>query len=294
MALVLGTALVVPSTSHATHLEAKMYGVDNWNLDCPGNSLNWSAQVDRWYDEIDDHGWYSRDGRFVDTAMDRDPFCDATQASPNCTDSSRLDDADAAMIFMHGSDSGDHWRGALRDSGGATVNDCWIDAPDASNDFGKGAELYAGDTDLEFLHFSSCNSMDDDNLTNAWRLFRDPSASTNAGLRLHQADGFHGFMWIGSSLRSDYEDFADDAFSVSIRESWMDNMYRTNMGDNNADQCPVAYAVGTNAADCFNRLDNERYNNIFSDPTSIGYYCYYFYDGCDPDGDGPFVDPNGN
>ncbi len=292
LAVALIGVLATPIIAAATHLEAKMYGVDNWDLDCSGNSLNWSAQVDRWYNEMDNHGWYSRDGRFVDTSMDRDPFCDPDQANPNCVDHNRIDDGDAVMIFMHGSDKDNHWRGKLRDKDAAEVNHCYIDAPEAATEGGGGAEMFLGDIDMEFMHFSSCNSMDDDNLTNAWRVFRDPADSPGNGRRLHQADGFHGFMWIGSSLRQDYEDFADDAFSVSIRESWMDNMYRVNMGDNNADQCPVAYAIGSNRSDCFNRLDNERYNNIFSDPSSNAHYCYYYYEGCDPDGDDPFVDPN--
>jgi len=283
--------MLAVSPASANHLEAKMYGVDNWDQDCSGNSLNWSAQVDRWYNEIEDHGWYSKDGRFVDNGMDRSPFCDPDAASP-CNDGWRMDDGDAVMIFMHGSDSNNHWRGRLRFDGGAAVNDCWIDAPESGTEYGAGAELYAGDMDMEFLHFSSCNSMDDDNLTNSWRMFRDPIDSPQNGRRLHQADGFHGFMWIGSSLRADYEDFADDAFSVSIKDSWMDNMRRNNMGSNNDDQCPVAMAIGSDRADCFNRIDNERYNNIFSDPSSNGYYCYYYYDGCDPAGDGPFSDPN--
>ena len=283
--------ILAVSPAAANHLEAKMYGIDNWDQDCIQNSLNWSAQVDRWYNEIDDHGWYHQDGRFVDSGMDRSPFCDPDAASP-CNDGWRMDDGDAVMIFMHGSDSGNHWRGALRFNGGDAVNDCWIDAPESGTEFGGGAEFYAGDMDMEYLHFSSCNSMDDDNLSNSWRMFRDPIDSPQNGRRLHQADGFHGFMWIGPGFRADYEDFADDAFTVSIKDSWMDNMRRNNVGANNDDQCPVALAVGSNRADCFNRIDNERYNNTMSDPSAIGYYCYYYYDGCDPAGETPFTDPN--
>ena len=38
--------LVGAISAGAEHLEAKMYGVDNWNQGCNGNSLNWSAMVD--------------------------------------------------------------------------------------------------------------------------------------------------------------------------------------------------------------------------------------------------------
>lgn len=78
----------------------------------------------------------------------------------------------------------------------------------------------------------------------------------------------------------EYEDFADDAFDISIGLAWMENMHR--------DQCPIAYAVGADSNDCFDRLTHERYNNVYSDPESIGYYCYYYYPGCDPDCESAF------
>ena len=292
----LAAALVVsPQIARANHLEAKMYGVDNWTTTCTGGARSWSAMVDRWYNEITSHGWYYKDGRFVDTGMDRDPFCDPDSGAANCVDYNRIDDGDAVMIFMHGSDKDNHWRGKLRFNGGAAVNDCRIDAPEAATEGGAGGELYVGDRDMEFLHISSCKSMDDDNLSNTWRLMRDPVDSPNSGARLHQVDGFHGLMWIGSSFRPDYEDFAEDAFSTSIKNAWLDNMYRNNIEDKDGDkheQCPVAYAIGTSKSDCFNRIDKERYNNIFSDPGPIGYYCYYYIKGCDPAGETTFKNPN--
>ena len=48
------------------------------------------------------------------------------------------------------------------------------------------------------------------------------------------------------------------------------------------DQCPVAYAVGANEADATNRLFNERYDNVFSDPSSIGWWHVTYILGCDP------------
>jgi len=290
--VVAGLMLVLPLAARATHLEAKMYGINNWNDTCGGNNLNWSSMVDRWYNEIDNHGWYSKDGRFVDNLNDT-AFCDPDSTAVGCVDHNRIDDGDAVMIFMHGSDSGNHWEGQLdvARTDGAGRNDCRVEAPEAATDNGGGAELYVGDIDMEFLHFSSCNSMDDDNITNTWRLMRDPVDSPGNGRRLHQVTGFHGVMWIGPSLRSDYEDFADDAFEVSIKDAWMSNMYRDNM-PNGVEQCPVAMAIGTDSTDCFNRIDNERYNNIFSDPSGNNTYCYYYFDGCDPAADGPFSDPN--
>ncbi|HYB97976.1 MAG TPA: DUF6345 domain-containing protein [Candidatus Limnocylindrales bacterium] len=290
--LAIASVFASASPALANHLEAKMYGVDNWDLDCSGNSLNWSAQVDRWYNEMDDHGWYTRDGRFVDTGMDRSPFCDPDSGASPCVDHNRMDDGDAVMVFYHGGDSGNHWRALVRSDGGAAVNDCYIDSPESSTEGGNGAELFAGDMDMEFLHLSSCQSLDDDNLNHAWRMMRDPIDSPASGQRLHQVGGFHGCMWIGSSWRDDYEDFADDAFSTSIKNAWLDNHYRNNVGEDDEEQCPVAMAIGTSEADCFNRIDNERYNNIFGDPAGNNYYCYYFFDGCNPACEDAFNDPN--
>ncbi len=287
--LALAVALAAPRPASATHLEAQMYAVTDWIGECPANDVGyWDDMVSFWYNEITDHGWYSKDRKWVDGDLDRDPFCDPDTGLTNCNDGAYLDDGDAVMLAMHGSDSGDHWRGSLRKNGGASVSDCRIDGANAAADTD---ELYAGDVDTEFLHFSSCNSMDDDNLPYTWQMFEDPVDSPGNGRRLHQATGFHGFMWIGGCCDDQYEDFADDAFSVSIKDAWMDNMYVTGI-NGSATQCPVAYAVGTNRTDCFNRIDTERYNNQFGDPGPIGYYCYYYYDGCDPDGESAFVDPN--
>ena len=280
--------LVTPRPGSPTHLEAHMYVVTTWDAECSASNRSfWDDMVDRWYNEIASHGWYHKARRVVDGDIDRDLFCDPDTGLPGCNDGANLDDGDAVMLGMHGSDLNNHWRGSLRRNGGASINDCFIDAAEgAATD-----ELFAGDLDTEFLHFSSCNSMDDDNLPFTWHLFEDPVDSPKNGRRLHQATGFHGFMWIGGCCDDQYEDFAADAHTVSIKDAWMDNMYVTGI-NGSATQCPVAYAVGANRTDCFYRIDNERYNNVFSDPSAIGYYCYYYYNGCDPDGETAFTDPN--
>jgi hypothetical protein len=279
--------LALPRPGWSTHLEAQMYVVTDWITECPASDRSyWDDMVDFWYNEMDNHGWYSKTRRFVDGNLERDLLCDPDTGLANCNDGAYLDSGDAIMLGMHGADSGDHWRGSLRRNGG--VNDCTIDAPDGS---GGAEELFAGDLDAEFLHLSSCNSMDDDNLPFTWHLFEDPVDSLVNGHRLHIATGFHGVMWIGGCCDDQYEDFAADAFSVSIKDAWMDNMFVTGINGSST-QCPVAYAVGQGRTDCFNRLDNERYNNVFSDPAGLTYYCYYYYASCDPDGETAFVDPN--
>lgn len=267
-------------------LEAGMYGTSVWDQACPANTLtHWDNMVDKWYNRIDDFGWYSKDRRWVDGSISNRPLCDPDR-SPGCWDGYYMDEQDAVMVFGHGADIGDHWGMVMRNPG---VNgNCWIEHPGAGD---PPFRMYAGDYDLEFLHISSCNSMDDDNLTQTWRAFRDPVDSPNNGRRLHQMDGFHGWMWIGSSLDNNYREFAEDAFWLSMKTAWLINHYETGI-NGWADQCPVAYAVGQNSTDCFNRIGSERYNWIYSDPGPIGYYCYWYYNGCDPGGETPFVDPN--
>ena len=229
--------------------------------------------VDAWYDEITDtgfeiFGWcasghcddaFSRDGSVVDDSIANSWFADSSVVSFGA-DTTRLDDGDAVMIGLHGADSSGVWSGTVRvDEAGS--GDCSI----------RRDEMQIGDSDLEFLHLSSCNSMDDNQWASWWQAFS----------RQHQVDGFHGFMWIGSGLISNYSDFADDAFGGSISDSWLDNHYVPNVSGSD-DQCPVAYAVGANEADATNRLFNERYDNVFSDPSSIGWWHVTYILGCDP------------
>jgi len=267
-------------------LEAGMYGTTDWTSVCPANDLgHWDNMVDKWYNRIDDFGWYWKDRRWVDGSISKNALCDPDR-SPGCIDGLYFDEQDAVMVFGHGADLGDHWGMVMRNKG--ADGSCWIEHPGASEPPGR---MYAGDWDLEFVHLSSCNSMDDDNLPFTWHAFHDPVDTPIVQRRLHQMDGFHGWMWIGSSLDNNYKEFAEDAFWMSIKSAWLYNHYETGI-NGWADQCPVAYAVGVNSTDCFNRIGNERYNYIYSDPGPIGYYCYWYYNGCDPGGEGPFVDPN--
>lgn len=281
-AAVLASVTALSGVARANHLEARMIGVSTWDAECPANTLTyWDDMVRFWYDEMPSWGWYHKAGATVDGNLNATKFCDP-DFNGSCQDYNYIDDADAVMIFMHGFDAGDVWGGALRRNNGVG-SDCNITFPQ-----GAGADvIHAGDVDLEWMHMSSCNSLDKDNLPNSWRAFEDPVDSPSNHNRLHGLTGFHGFMWIGGCCDDQYEDFAADAHWVSVKDAWMDNMYVTGINGSST-QCPVSYAVGTNASDCFNRIDHERYNNVFSDPGTIGYYCYYYYPGCDPEGEGPF------
>ncbi len=282
--VILMTLLSTIMVNTAVALEAQLWGATEWpNSPCTGGARGyWDDMGDAWYDEITNTGFsifglclwghcddaYSRDYRYVNGNLNADFFME-TQLFPAGEDrhSNRVDEADAAMIFTHGADWNNAWHGLMRkkDSNG----DCFLDSD---------TELRAGDYDLEFLHLSSCNSLDDNQISTAYQRFGYPDKKR----KLHLLTGFHGCMWIGNSFVNDYRDFADDAFHMSIGLAWMQNMYRTNINGQYT-QCPVAYAVGSTVDDCLNRLTTEQYDAVKSDPSTAGAYCYYYYANCDPD-----------
>jgi hypothetical protein len=293
LVVAIASALGLAASAVANHLEAKLYAIDNFSVGCGGADRCWTSMLDDWYNEMDDHGWYHRDGRSVDTffgtPMSATIFADPDQEAGGRDDES-VDEGDAVMIGTHGSDSDNRWRGRMRAQG--TDENCRLEAPNAS-----GGELFLGDWDAEFLHMSSCNSLDDNQLGNTWRVFEDPADSPNNGRRLHQYDGFHGVMWIFCDWGFRYEDFAADGFVVSIKDAWLSNM---NVLSKPADpdgngvnqtypQCPVAYSIGTSSFDqCVQRLQTERYNAVQSDPGPIHYVCAYAFEGCNPWGENAF------
>ncbi len=270
--MALGIVGTIPQVAEA--LEAKMYAITTWNAGCGGAARGWwDNMADAWYDEITDSGFslfgicfsghcgdaYSRDGRQTNGNMVNSQFADASEVAWG-NDTAHMDEGDAVLVAWHGSEAGNVYLGSMRvnEAGGG---DCSL----------RRDEMEIGDSDLEFLHLSSCQSMDDNQWSNWWRAFG----------RAHQVDGFHGWMWIGAGLVSDYEDFADEAFDTTIADAWLDNMYVNNISGND-DQCPVAYAVGANSQDTWNRIGSERYDNVHSDPTSIGYWGVVYISGCDP------------
>lgn len=89
-------------------------------------------------------------------------------------------------------------------------------------------------------------------------------------------------MWIGPSLVSDYKNFAEDAFDMSISLAWLENMYRDDI-NGTIQQCPVAYGVGSDRDDSWNRLLSEQYDNILNDPPNKNYVSVLYICNCDPD-----------
>ena len=288
--LVACAALAGATSVQANHREAKLYVITDWpfsTLACSENDVpDWDDMTLAWYDELTGHGTYFGDGVWTNGSLSRKQLCDPDSGKSPCTDYDRVDDADAAMIAVHGTDSSNHWAGALLVE---TDGSCSIHAAEgAASD-----ALFVGDQDLEFLHLSSCQSMDDDNINYVKHMFEDAD-SASTGRRLHQLDGFHGVMAISTSREGDYEDFADDGHYTSIADAWTDNLYDSavDYDDVEGAQCPVALAIGSSAADAKGRLLIESYTITFPDPTSNNFFSYQFYDHCRPYGEDSFNDPN--
>lgn len=261
--------------SQSPYREAKLFAITRWDAGCGGSARSaWDDMGLAWYNEITrkgfylwGHWWfghgpnaYLKDGKYINGNIADSWFTDSDLVWWG-NDKTFADEADACMICLHGSENSGRWQGSVR-----------IDEAGSGNCRTWQGDMAFGDSDLEFLHLSSCHSLDDNQWFFEW-------ASSFDGL--HQVDGFHGWMWIGSSLIDDYDDFAEDAFSISIADAWLDNMYHADISGSD-DQCPVAYAVGANSNDMWNRIGTERYNRVHSDPTTVRYVGCFYIANCDP------------
>lgn len=266
---------------------------------CGGDDRSsWPGMAQAWWDEMGAHGHYKGPAGsqyiYVNGNMTVKRFCDPNTYDINCRDyqsswPAGVDWMDAGIIATHGWDDGDHWGGLMRYPWNG---ECGLRMGGSSN------QVKLGDSWTMFLIASSCQSADDDNLPGIRFAMQDTSTSTTR--RMHQFDGFHGLMWISSSYNGDYHDTAADGHAVSIGYSWVTNNFKNNSQGcagydpfnwfgTCQDQCPIAYSIGSSGSDALTRLVNERYNATYSDPTSNSYYQYYYYAGCDPVGEEPFV-----
>jgi hypothetical protein len=258
--------------------EAAAYVITRWNGGCDGDRRDyWDNMVSAWYDDIRDDsplprghgasayniGWINDDGYVCDSQ-----FVDPRR-EPWGNDVNYADIGDALMVGLHGgNDSNDHrWHGKVK-----------YNEPGDGNCYAYQGDIELGDGDLEFLHLSSCYSMDREDWWNEWNSSFDG---------LHQVDGFHGIMWIDSDFVRKYRRFSDDAFWISIADSWTDHLYWTHWLLGNRDQCPVARNVGSSGDDSRDRMDSERYNLVFSDPAGVGEVRNHrarYVRGCNPRG----------
>ncbi len=253
---------------------------------------SWPGMVQAWWDEMGARGHYKgppgSQYRYVNGNMTLRRFCD-TSFNANCQDSYPYADwGDATIVATHGWDAGDHWGGVMRYPWNGF---CGVEAGGSSN------QVRLGDSWNVFMHVSSCFSADDDNLDGIRNAMQD--ASTSGSRRAHQWDGFHGIMWISSSYNGNYRETAKDGHSVSVAYSWVTNHYKNNTQDCEwydpfnwfgtcQDQCPIAYSIGASNADALTRLNNERYNFVYADPTSNSNYAYMYYASCNPVGETSF------
>ena len=107
-----------------------------------------------------------------------------------------------------------------------------------------------------------------------------------------------GEGWIGGGFDNDYKEFAHDAHYIDMGHSWVNNMYDSTVDCAGYDpwnwfgtcqeQCPVAYSVGTSGNNALTRLNNERYNNVYSDITGYGGAAIRYIVGCNSVGENSF------
>jgi hypothetical protein len=255
--------------------EAVVRVVTSWVYSCDGSERgSWDNMLAGWYYEItnplpppwghwSDSWWpdgfyhnswsggYVRDSDFTDTAVvpwGRDHWND------------RPDDVDVCMVGFHGTSGGD----------GAWCGDMYYDEPGDGNCWTWQGHMQFGDIDLDFLHLSSCTSMDATDWHPNWsRSFKG----------VHQINGFEGIMYIYSSWPYKYRDFGDDSFDCPIALAWLDNLYvyRCFGDDDNPvpqrrDQVPVSRGAGIGAngqSNCWARMYSERYNDEWpTDPVN--------------------------
>jgi hypothetical protein len=247
--------------------------ITRWNSDCVATNISaWDDMVRPWYTDItnddprpDGHAgkaWW-RDGFYWNGNIVDSDFTDPDVVAWGNDDADdRMDEPDAALVAMHGSEDPNdlRWRAKVR-----------VDEPGDGNCRAYQGHMRFGDTDLEFLHLSSCHSMDQDQW-GRWNV---------SFQRVHQVDGFHGVMYISDGWGDLYRDFSDDAFDDPISEAWMDNLYDEAFWPWEDDQCPVARGAGSTENDAWSRTDHEEYDNVFSDPAST-YAALVFIGGCDP------------
>jgi hypothetical protein len=288
--------------------EAVVRVVSQWDLSCEAsNRSSWDNMVRAWYDEITNplplpwghapfnwladgfyHNiWFEFYGQIpvLRYIVDSD-FTDTAQVAwgkDNWND--RPDDVDACMVAFHGTNA---------NTDGRWCGEVIVDEPGGGNCWTYQGHMEFGDVDLEFLHLSSCTSMSSDDWHPKW-------SSSFKGV--HQIDGFHGIMYIYSDWPPKYRAFARDAFYMPIALAWLDNLYvyrciiksQDPITVQRKDQCPVARGVGVGAngqADCWNRMYNESYINVLSDPNNPTWHGVIYINKCEavnatPLGGGP-------
>ncbi|TAK76355.1 MAG: hypothetical protein EPO12_16815 [Aquabacterium sp.] len=287
-------AAIAPS---AMALKVDMYAIGDFvpsaSGGCGGGDRpSWPGMAKAWYDWMGLMG-HTKTGNFTDGSTTLRRFCDPSYDA-NCADSAYVDWPDAAIIALHGFTSDGGWGGTMRQPWSAATGgngECSL------NMGGNSPNMFVGDNNLRFLHASSCLSLNDSYFS---KMRQSMMKTPGSGRALHVFTGFHGLMWISSSYNGDYAETAIDGHSMSVAKAWVTNHYKNNKFEcawydplgifgTCSDQCPTAMTIGPTAASALNRLNNERYNSGWGDPTGRNYYAWMGYLGCDPVGAGPFA-----
>ena len=292
---VLGVGCIVAQSASALYVGMYAIGdfVPTGSGGCGGKDISsWPGMAQAWWDHMGVHGHYRGPGnqyKYVNGNMTVRRFCDPQGSlGVNCRDSQSsspqgVDWMDAVIIASHGWDDGDHW--------GAIMRYPWS-GECALRMGGSSDQMALGDSWAMFIHASSCQTADDDNLNG----IRFAMVDAGTSRRAHQFNGFHGLMWISSSFNGNYSETAHDGHAVSVAYSWVTNHYKSNSLGCEAydpfnwfgtcqDQCPVSYAISSTANGAVTRLNNERYNYTYGDPPGNNWYAWMAYNGCNPVGE---------
>ncbi len=275
--------------SCAMALKVDMYAIGNWSGgncaagDTDADRGSWPGMAQAWYDWMGLMG-HSKTGKFVDGDTTVKRFCDpGLTGNAGCKDYRYVDWPDAAIVAAHGYDAGNGWGALMRNSALGTCSTVMGTA--------GGGNMAVGDSNLKFLHASSCLSLNDNYFSSLRAAFK----KTGSTKGLHVMTGFHGVMWISSSYNGDYAASAINGHVQSVAHAWTGAHYKSNKFacagydpfnwfGTCQDQCPTAMTVGATASSALNRLLNERYNNsaVFGSPSGRSYYAWMGYPGCDP------------
>lgn len=261
-----------PNTGE-TARDALSFVVTEWNGTCGGTTQEaWEGLVNSWYLEITNqanHGSdaYGEGDQWLNGGIGNSQFADKSVVGSWGDDENYLEKGAAAMVAWHGEidlDTPEVYVGRMRESDVAKCASDQLSDQLKDDCCLRSEEMSLGNHGLEFLHLSSCRSMD----SAQW------SAWSGAYNGAHQIDGFHGLVYLEPVQASDYKNFASDAFYMPIADAWIDAMYRQQWSGTTdpSDQCPVAHTVGMDAAAALTRITSERYDTALDPPDSADYW----------------------
>lgn len=248
--------------------QARSFAITKWDGNCSGSQRDWwDDMCMAWRHKMGDKGWEQWWNNF--SLVRARKFADNSRVAWGRDDEwNGVDRGEAALICTHGGHSATTgWSGSMHTDEG---NGCSIDTTRMMDGPASGGTL-------RFLHLSSCNSMNWNELGMWW----GPAAG-----RVHVITGFHGYMYIGSRYVDEYRELADGGFTSGVGRLWVDRMHHVSHWYNAWETvCPVSLGFGETAAQSDHALD-EKYNDRWPDRAPV-WMTYMWKSKCDPDGAGP-------